>query len=260
MRYREFGAGDPTILLLHGGGLNWWNYREAAEALAPDFHVILPILDGHAGSDRHFTTIENNAAAIVGFIDERFGGTVDMIGGLSLGGQVLLEMLAQRPDLCRSALIESAAAVPSPLTRAMIRPAFGSSYGLIRQRWFSRLQFRSLRMKPELFEDYYRDTCGIEKRDLIAFMEANTAYALKPSLGNTRARVFVCAGGKENRLIRRSVEVIAGAIPGCDVRILPGLRHGEFSINRAAEYADEVRKIVAAADKAGQRKPRPETP
>ena len=31
MRYIEYGAGNSeTILLLHGGGLSWWNYREEA--------------------------------------------------------------------------------------------------------------------------------------------------------------------------------------------------------------------------------------
>ena len=60
MKCFEYGKDHPqTILLLHGGGLSWWNYREAAELLQQDYHVVLPILDGHAGSDRPFTTIES---------------------------------------------------------------------------------------------------------------------------------------------------------------------------------------------------------
>ena len=63
MNYKEYGKeNQKTIVLLHGGGLSWWNYREAAELLQGDYRVILPILDGHAGSDRSFTTIEDNAA------------------------------------------------------------------------------------------------------------------------------------------------------------------------------------------------------
>ena len=131
---QEYGADQKdTILLLHGGGLSWWNYREAAELLKNEYHVVLPILDGHAGSDRPFTAIEENASELVSFIDENFGGSVLLIGGLSLGGQVLLEMLAQRRDICSYALVESAAVVPSKLTNALIGPAFGGSYGLIRK-------------------------------------------------------------------------------------------------------------------------------
>ena len=145
MEYREYGrAGKEVILLLHGGGLSWWNYMDAAKRLSVDYQVVLPILDGHAGSSTDFTSIEENASKLIAFIDERFGGSVLCIGGLSLGGQVLLEMLAQRRNICRFALIESALVIPSRFTHAMIRPAFGSCYGLIRRRWFARLQFRSL--------------------------------------------------------------------------------------------------------------------
>ena len=101
MQVIEYGADQrESILLLHGGGLSWWNYREAAELLKNEYHILLPILDGHAGSDRPFTTIEENAAEIISMIDERCGGSVRMIGGLSLGAQILLEILSQRQKIC----------------------------------------------------------------------------------------------------------------------------------------------------------------
>ncbi len=56
--------------------------------------------------DRGFQSIEKNAEEIIEFIDERFGGKVLLIGGLSLGGQILLEILSRRGDICRYAMIE----------------------------------------------------------------------------------------------------------------------------------------------------------
>ena len=45
MNYVEYGkAHNEVIVLIHGGGLSWWNYREVAELLSDDYHVILPIL------------------------------------------------------------------------------------------------------------------------------------------------------------------------------------------------------------------------
>ncbi len=106
MNYREYGKGHSEhIILLHGGGLSWWNYRAEAELLEDTFHVILPVLDGHAGRGRPFTSIKDNAAQIVDFIDGELGASVALIGGLSLGGQVLLEILAMRGDICRAALV-----------------------------------------------------------------------------------------------------------------------------------------------------------
>ena len=44
----EYGKQNKdVVVLLHGGGLSWWNYRDAAEILSEDFHVVLPVLDGH---------------------------------------------------------------------------------------------------------------------------------------------------------------------------------------------------------------------
>ncbi len=245
MRFVEYGPEQKNvILLLHGGGLSWWNYREAAERLREDYHVILPILDGHAGSDRPFTTIEENASGIISFIDEHFGGTVPLIGGLSLGGQILLEMLSQRGDICSCALIESAAVIPSKLTNALIAPALGCSCGLIRNRSFARLQFKSLHMKPELFEDYYRDTCRIRKQDMIAFLKANTSYSLKDAFRESSAEIHVFFGERETGEIRRSAEAIRKMRPSCRLHRMNGLRHGEFSINHADRYADAVRRII----------------
>ncbi len=244
MRFHEYGTGQKeSILLLHGGGLSWWSCREAAEKLQDEYHVVLPILDGHAGSDRPFTSIEDNASEILSFIDERLGSVL-LIGGLSLGGQILLEMLSQRAELCPYALVESAAVLPSRLTNALIAPAFGSSYGLIRNKAFSRLQFRSLHIKPELFEDYYRDTCLIRKQDMIAFMKASTSYAMKDSLRDTAAKVHIYVGERETAEILRSAEAISRALPSSRLHRLPELRHGEFSINHADRYADAVQKIV----------------
>ena len=34
MNFKEYGnKNKDTIMLLHGGGLSWWNYREEAERL-----------------------------------------------------------------------------------------------------------------------------------------------------------------------------------------------------------------------------------
>ena len=82
MNYVEYGKeNSDVIILLHGGGLSWWNYKEVAERLQTDYHVVLPILDGHAGCDKQFTTIENNALDIIEFVNSKLGGSVLMMGG-----------------------------------------------------------------------------------------------------------------------------------------------------------------------------------
>ena len=228
----EFGQlNTDVIMLLHGGGLSWWNYREVAKLLAERYHVVLPVLDGHADSDVPFTTIEDNAARLISYIDAHFGGQVLLLGGLSLGGQIAVEMLSQRKDICRYALIESALVKPSKLTAAMIGPTFGMSYGLVKQKWFAKLQADYLGIPEALFDDYFRDTCKISKADMIAFLKANSLYTIKPRLSETSAKVKIVSGAKEQKNIRDSAKMLNQTIPGSNMEILPGLRHGDLSIN-----------------------------
>ena len=246
MRYVEYGNQNPeTVILLHGGGLSWWNYRDVAQLLSDRFHVVLPILDGHAGSDAPFTSVEDNAARIIAHIDEHFGGNVLAVGGLSLGGQIAVEMLTQRPDICRFALIESALVKPMKLTHALIKPTFGMSYGLIKQMWFAKMQAAYLGIPQKLFDDYYRDTCKISKEDMISFLQSNSAYSIKPALRDTQAKVHSVFGSKEQAAIRLSAKMLNQTIPNSTAESIPGYRHGDLSINHPAQYAQMILQLVS---------------
>lgn len=248
MTVMEYGQQNPdVVMLLHGGGLSWWNYRDVAEQLGSQYHVVLPVLDGHADSGAPFTTIEDNAARLISYIDAHFGGKVLAIGGLSLGGQIAVEMLSQRKDICRYALIESALVKPSKLTAAMIGPSFGMSYGLVKQKWFAKLQADYLGIPKPLFDDYFRDTCVLSKADMIAFLKANSLYTIQPGLSETTAKTKIVAGAKEPKSIRDSAKLLREAIPESRMEILPGLRHGDLSINHPAHYVRMLTEWIGEA-------------
>ena len=246
MRYVEYGNQNPeTVILLHGGGLSWWNYRDVAQLLSDRFHVVLPILDGHADSDAPFTSIEDNAARIIAHIDEHFGGKVLAVGGLSLGGQIAVEMLTQRPDICSFALLESTLVKPSKLIHALIKPSFGMSYGLIKQKWFAKMQAAYLGIPQKLFDDYYRDTCKISKEDMIAFLQSNSSYSIKPALKDTQAKVHIVFGSKEQASICTSGKLLHDLIPNSTLENLPGFRHGDLSLNYPEQYAQMIDSLAS---------------
>lgn len=133
MNFIESGAQhDKVILLLHGGGLAPWNYVEEAALLQEKYHILLPVLNGHNSSGCAFTTIEDAACRIIAFIDEHFDGKVFLIGGLSLGGQILIEMLSQRKNICQYAIIESALVLPMRATARLIKPTYELCYPRIK--------------------------------------------------------------------------------------------------------------------------------
>ena len=229
---------------MHGGGLSWWNYREVAELLQDDYYVVLPILNGHAGSDKDFVSIEENAEDIIAFIDEKFGSSVLAIGGLSLGAQIVAEILSKRKDICRYAIIESVLVMPMKVTHTLIKPMMDMSYGLIKKKWFAKMQFKSLKMKDELFDDYYKDTCLIAKGNMVSFLSANSKYILKEAIADTGAKVCILVGEKESKKMRDSAQKLHNAIPGTSLMMLKGKYHGEYSLNCAEEYVETLIKLL----------------
>jgi pimeloyl-ACP methyl ester carboxylesterase len=245
MIFKEYGQENKeVIILLHGGGLSWWNYREVAELLQNDYHVVLPILNGHAGSDKDFVSIEENAEDIIAFIDEKFDGSVLAIGGLSLGAQIVAEILSKRKNICRYAIIESVLVIPMKVTHVLVKPMMDMSFGLIEKKWFAKMQFKSLKMKTELFDDYYKDTCQITKENMITFLKANSNYILKEDIANTGAKVSILVGEKESKKMRVSAQRIYDAIPGSSLVALKGKYHGEYSLNCAEEYVDNLINLL----------------
>ena len=55
-------------------------------------------------------------------------------------------------------------------------------------------------------------------------------------MANT-ARVKIVAGSREQRGILESAKMIHRAIPGSELEILPGLKHGDLSLNQPELYA-----------------------
>ena len=235
---------SEVIILLHSGGLSWWNYREVAGLLKEKYHVVIPILDGHAGSDKDFSSIESNAKDIIKYIDEVHNGSVSLIGGVSLGGQILVEMLSQRKDICQFAIIESALVIPMKVTHMLIKPMMDMSFGLIKKEWFSKLQFKSLKIKKELYDDYYRDTCQITKENMIAFLQANSCFTVRIELEESCAKAHIFVGKKEQSKMIRSAHRLSNILPDSTLEIMDKWYHGEFSLNHAKEYAEKIIEIL----------------
>ena len=244
MIVKEYGKSNKDIIiLLHGGGLSWWNYEEVSEILKSNYHVILPILDGHSGSDRDFTSIESNANEIIEYIDNNYNGNVKLIGGLSLGAQILLDILSKRDNICEYTIIESALVRPMKMTNKLIESSINMSYGLINKKWFSKLQFKSLKIKKELFDKYYIDSSNITKNNMISFLKANSNYYLK-NIKTNKSKSIVIVGSKERPIMIKSAKRIHDELINSELEILSGYYHGDLSINHPNEYAEKVNKLI----------------
>lgn len=245
MIFKETNNKDfPTIILLHGGGLSNWSLQSIVNQLQTDFHVITPIIDGHGeDGEEEFISISDSATKLISYIDTRYKGKVFAIGGLSIGAQIVTEVLSQRENIAEYALIESALVYPIKGTTAMTIPAYKFCYGLIKKRWFSKMQAKTLCVSPDMFEQYYQDSIKISRQSLINITLSNGNYDLKSSISNTESKVLIIVGEKEIGIMKKSAKRLHDAISGSKLYIAPKMKHGEISLMYPKKYIELIKSF-----------------
>ena len=236
----------PTIILLHGGGLSFWSLQRVVEQLQSDFHVVTPIIDGHGeNGGEEFISIQDSAQKLMHYIDTEYNGKVYAIGGLSIGAQIITEVLSQRQNIAEYAIIESALVYPITGITAMTLPAYKLFYGLIKKRWFSRIQAKTLCVPAAMFEQYYQDSLKISKQSLINITLSNGSYNLKRSIADTKSKVLIIVGEKELGIMRKSAQRLHETIKSSKLYIAPAMKHGEMSLVHPAKYAELLKSFFS---------------
>lgn len=243
MRFETFGEkGKPAVLLLHGAGLSWWSYREVAQMLAPDYRVELAVIDGYGDqAGDAFQSIQASAEALLIYIAAEHGGHVFALGGLSLGAQIALEALSRQADVAAYAVLESALAIPMAGARTFFAPMARMSYGLLRKKWFARLQAKAFCLPDALFDEYYRDSLLLSRQTLVNTLVSNGAYSLQPGFAASQAKTLVIVGEKEIGVMRRSADRLKAASPRAELLVARGMKHGEFSLAQPEAYVRTLR-------------------
>ena len=213
------GRGEDDATLASGAGGDRWLWEAA---------------------DEPFESIEASAQKLIRYVDEHYQGNVYAIGGLSLGAQIAAEALSARPGIARYAALESALVCPMPWVRALSAPMARMSFGLLRKRWFAKLQAKAFCLPDALFENYYADSLLLSLNSLTNTLTSNAGYTLKAGLGQTQARVLILAGQKEAGVMLRSARALHAAIPRSELWIAPGLKHGELSLNHPELYLQKI--------------------
>ena len=114
-----WGAAEPELVLLHGGGQNAHTWDTVALALARPLVAIDLPGHGHSGrrSDRNYGPWRN-AEAVAAVIDQAAPNAAAIVG-MSLGGLTAIRLAAARPDLVRKLVIVDATPQVGDATRNM---------------------------------------------------------------------------------------------------------------------------------------------
>lgn len=246
MRFHEFGEKSrPCIVLLHGGGLSWWSWQPVIDALKDHYRLIVPTIDGHDDDgETTFCSIADSAEKLIAYLDKVCEGRVYAIAGLSIGAQIVVEVLARRSRITQFAVIESALVYSIPLSGliAALTPLF---YGLLKHRWFAKQQAKVLQIPDAVFGQYYTSSLRMSCPSLRNITRSNGQFPLPAFIATTSAKVLVLAGGKEIGIMKKSAARLHQTIPGSVLRIFPGWQHGAASLVHTDVYLQQLQDLFS---------------
>lgn len=239
--YELQGTG-PTVVLVHGLGLNRDMWQWLLPALLPQFRVLTYDLIGHgesAGPDRdpNLTMFSEQIAELL----EECGIDRCALVGFSLGGMIARRFAVDHPGRLSALAILNSAHDRSEAERAVIlerlevvrRAGPAATVDAALERWFTQ-DFRS--RNPDMM-DLVRQWVMANRKDVYAQIYRVLAEGdeeIASAITSIRCPTLVMTGELDSGNSPEMARRMAAVIPAAQSVILPGLRHMGLAENPAA--------------------------
>ena len=246
MKFHEFGDKNlPPILLIHGGGSSWWNYLRQARILSHKYHVILPTLNGHGEEfQKYYISTEDSAQEILNYVRQNYDGKLFAIGGVSLGGQITMELLSIDSKLAEKAIIDGSLCITQPrlakisifLVSIFSKLMFSKSSCKLQLSIMNKCYPR-LAYLDELKNYFMEDMPRTPIKTLVTIYKTYIGYyKLKSSISKSKAKVLYIYGEKELNCVKESAGVFEQLHPNTILYEAKGYNHGYLSAYLPQEW------------------------
>ncbi|MCC3356057.1 alpha/beta fold hydrolase [Bacillus sp. REN16] len=226
LHYQEYGdTSAPLMVFLHGGGVSGWMWDKQVHYFS-HFHCLVPDLPGHGKSIAIPFSIENSAERVVNLIEEKSNGKKVILIGFSLGAQIIVQLLSMKPNLIDCAIINSALVRPMTYAMKWIQPTIKLSAPLIKKRWFSKLQAKTLYVSDNDFEKYYEESSQITADALTRVLEENMSFTIPANFKEVTTNILVTVGEKEKSIMKQSAKDLVKANQHAKGVLIPNMGHG----------------------------------
>ncbi|MGW4824731.1 alpha/beta fold hydrolase [Streptomyces sp. NPDC004227] len=216
----------PTVVLLHGVGLDHSMWEPAAALLADRFTVITPDLPGHGIRPpvSSGVTLADLADGVVGEIPAG-----SHLVGFSLGALVAQHVALRRPELVATLTSVSSVCERTAEERALVldrlRTAeadFMASTAASLQRWYAGTDVDPVWVA--------RTEAALLANDLGSFLNCYRVFAtadaeLGPDLGAIAVRALAVTGESDPGSTPEMTHRLAATLPDCRAVVIPQARH-----------------------------------
>ena len=207
------------------------------------FRIIAAEVDGFTlGKQTRFTSIDDQAAQVIEYVKEHYGGHLDCAYGLSLGGKILSRILERNEITIDHAIMDAAPLLPLP--RWLINPL---RYYQAANVWTC---YHWTGFWKAVFRSHYFDVLLDECRKVWSFGGTQAVVDCYKSVYTNRLNaihgtdIHVWYGTKEAFVAKLQMKHLISLCPQAHIEVFQGMNHGQLLIDRPKDIAKRISKLT----------------
>lgn len=244
MTFNTYGNKEnPSLLLIPGLGVSYGIFQPLIGLLEDNCFIVAVGIDGFLlGKVSQFTSIDDQAAQVIGYVQENLGGHLDVAYGLSLGGKILSRIMERNEVVIDHAIMDAAPLLPLPKWSVNPLRYYQSLNVWTCYHWtgFWKFVFHSH------YFDVLLDECkkvwpygkGKAVRDGYKDVYTNKLESIQG------ADIHYWYGTKEAFVAKPQAAHLLKLCPEAHIEVFPKMNHGQLLVDRPQEIADRILNML----------------
>ena len=243
MNFQTFGNEKaPMVLLIPGLGVSFQIFLPLIRQLESSFHIIAAEVDGFTlGKHTRFTSVDDQAAQVIDYIQTHCNGHLDCTYGLSLGGKILSRVLERNEVVIDHAILDAAPLLPLP--RWLVGPLryyqAANVWSCYHWTGFWKWVFHS-----HYFDVLLDELCKVYpyggKQAVLDGYKSVYTNRLETISGND---IHFWYGTKEAFVAKPQVRHLLSLHSATHVQVFSGMNHGQLLVDHPDEVARRIIEI-----------------
>lgn len=245
MKFHEFGCENEKILLMfHGSCMSFDMYQESIKIMAENIHVIIPAITGHDLSVKEsFTSVEEVVNEVENWLIDRGYNKIDGIYGLSMGGGMAIQLLANHRITVKCAVIDGGMTpyqLPWIATRFIaVRDFLMIELGRSNKKLVEKV-FLPEKYTHEGVNTVYKVLRHYNAKSVWRVFESCNNYSMPNPVPLLETQIEYWYGEEERKDRVWDIKFIKKIWPNVKLRILPNMGHGEYCLRFPDKFAKDM--------------------
>ncbi len=250
LHIKETGRDNPaTIVFLHELNMAGWMWDKQQEAF-PDYHCIVPDLPEHGKSiDTPPFTIRSAANQVIELIkDHAHKGKAHLVG-ISLGAQIILQILNNAPERVNNAFISGALvniSKPSDTFLELFNYLLDAYIPVKNHPLSIGSYIRCYNIPKNQRKNFKKSTILIKPNSAREILKENILFKIPDKLDKIDTPVLIIAGEKDYTIIKNSTRELADVIPNSRAFFAPEVGH-VWNIEKPELFNEVLRRWITGS-------------